>query len=144
MREIKFRAWDKEKKRFVDNDYTFSIFLSGKTDVKEENGDTNKLFERSSSDFVVMQYTGLKDKNGKEIYEGDILSISHEEKIFIATPQYSLAYMGWALCDPKNILSVPHYTNGHVVKECSMSEYVEFLRNDCPYMEIIGNIHENY
>lgn len=58
MREIKFKAWDKESKRMYDwkitrqypMDYTFN------------------------SDIVTpMQYTGLKDKNGTEIYESDIL-----------------------------------------------------------------------
>ena len=72
MKEIKFRAWDKKKKKMFYLDgiihlhlgliaWTFSspdeVYVCG---GKRDNG-------------ILMQYTGLKDKNGKEIYEGDIV-----------------------------------------------------------------------
>lgn len=72
MRDIKFRAWDKRNKQMVevkaidwcDTDIISINYPHGKLySAPEEFGGTIKL----------MQYTGLKDKNGKEIYEGDII-----------------------------------------------------------------------
>ena len=67
MREIKFRAWDASEKEMVswahviyDPDYWLQGLLM-QEDVDEDD--------------VLMQYTGLKDKNGVEIYEGDIMRI---------------------------------------------------------------------
>ena len=62
MREIKFRAWDKEEQEMLDWDKFFNL-------------DIAQVFESKGSWGVYpMQYTGLKDKYGVEIYEGDILS----------------------------------------------------------------------
>jgi len=79
MREIKFRAWDREEKKMYcpdkDGD-SMELYHWDKVSTQGkpfETGDTIGLELALSGGYEMMQYTGLKDKNGKEIYEGDIL-----------------------------------------------------------------------
>jgi uncharacterized phage protein (TIGR01671 family) len=66
MRQIKFRVWDKKNKKMVEN--YLSIHDLGNQMVQVQDGDGMVL------ECELMQFTGLLDKNGKEIYEGDIIA----------------------------------------------------------------------
>ena len=68
MREIKFRAWDKKEHLMFTPDY-----------IEADSGKACACPSYESPyeynfDYILMQYTGLKDENGKEIYEGDVIN----------------------------------------------------------------------
>lgn len=74
MREIKFRAWLKDDKRMVE---VRSIDFHEEGNIITVNYNDIFGFEFNENEIELMQYTGLKDKNGKEIYEGDILLVAN-------------------------------------------------------------------
>lgn len=69
MKEIKFRAWDKKKLQMITD--TKGNYVVSNIGLLKPIEDKFGLIDITQ--FELMQYTGLKDKNGKEIYEGDIL-----------------------------------------------------------------------
>src|SRR3990167_6226431 len=63
MRDIRFRAWDEQDKEMIQS------FLPDWGNINQER-------------YLLLQFTGLKDKNGKEIYEGDIIKMVFDDMLF--------------------------------------------------------------
>ena len=77
MREIKFRFWYKEENRMVyPNDKNWELFWSWSNNFSFAPTHTG-MGDWNIENKIVTQFTGLKDKNGKEIYEGDIINEEH-------------------------------------------------------------------
>ena len=117
MREIKFRAWLKEKKIIGK---VLGIDILHK-EIYFSNENINCYEYTEFKDIELMQYTGLKDKNEKEIYEGDIVKI--DRQLFIVS--YMEEKASYMLDEIDSFMS-DYLSNYNISK-----------------LEIVGNIYEN-
>lgn len=121
MREIKFRAWLKEKKEMIDNARP-DFFCKQLHYLRGNSAGGQDVLGVSTEDIELMQYTGLKDKNRKEIYEGDILLSSNENGIFLISINF-----GDSNIEDSNILTCFQIK---IEKTLAGSQYLEYFNNN--------------
>ena len=147
-RKIKFRAYDKEDERmtyFDDEDYLYHcpfILRLEQVFKKDSNYDDYEDFEyKDVTDKIeLMQYTGHKDKNGIEIYEGDIIEFSYD--IFTGNFDTKVG---------KGIVEFiygafyikPFEIEGKKVKDIENEEWFLLYSVNEDTLEVIGNIYDN-
>ena len=134
MREIKFRAWDGEGMSLSDDMPALGLSDYNNVPLSYFFG----CFKESGCNAIIMQYTGLKDKNGVEIYEGDVLEKIIESETapelttlyrYVKWDEENACFSVWEQC-------ISNYFENEWVD--SLGYYQ--IDNE---LEIISNIYEN-
>ena len=138
MRQIKFRAWqtnvgdyDKITKKFTPRPHYFygeNVIINGDGQLLSVESGWDIQGVEEPTDYVLEQATGFKDKNGKEIYEGDILRWKHYYEI-TGEDIETTAKVYWEEKDASFVVGDWFEPLGHLVDEDKV--------------EVIGNIHQN-
>lgn len=134
MERLKFKIWDKKNKRFLikciddigindkqcidTNEFKNNVFSY----LDWENGS----IRLNSKKYIVLQYIGLKDKNCKEIYEGDI--IKDMDNLY-----YKVIYIKESAC----------FVFSPIRKDTKIKFSFSFRKSNNREMEVVGNIFEN-
>lgn len=135
MREIEFRAWLRNEKRMVNIQ---DLILNGTGVVGFQESNKNPITDGGYHFimFELMQYTGLKDKNGKKIFEGDIVRtyrLNADKYLEDRTREYDefIGVITW------NEVYLEYYI------QKNSNEYEDVLKPFELHYEVIGNIYEN-
>lgn len=123
MRNLKFRGWDTLRKKMV----PWETIFSDRELLQSFFGDESFMTSPPKRLMIKMQYTGLKDKNGKEIYEGDVLNVKCKDGGIVEWPNHLVQ---WEHVQGYIGFWIPEQTHNRPGKH----EYS---------IEIMGNIHQD-
>lgn len=142
MNEIKFRAWDEENKLMVYSDNQPYWY---EWEINEHHGVICMHFDYVDDDFggnvyygehlPIMQYTCIKDKNGKEIYAGDVVK-DDWGRIMEVVFNKEKAKFQFRLIRVEG--EHAHWANNFV-----WADMTDWFENGKNYVEVIGNVYEN-
>jgi uncharacterized phage protein (TIGR01671 family) len=129
-RELKFRCWNTKEKSWVSLTSLECI----------ENNELVNIFDPVGEDNIISQFTGVKDKNDNDVYEGDI--VKFKQSNYYDTENYSKGIVKFGTYDDAE--QYYHYVHlGWFIEVLEEGEYRdEVTLSDYP-LEIIGNIFEN-
>lgn len=129
----KFRAWLKQYNVMVD-DVSNLIFFEGNLKFIGRRTVGGVSFQYSVEEIELMQSTGLKDKNGKEIFEGDIIT-TNAYGCIVSFGEYT-----YFEDEDTQTTEVGFYLSFLNVTPATYAPFEKFYWDNC---EVIGNIHEN-
>ena len=122
MRELKFRVWSEDDKEYRTDCKLKYLFTS-------PTGLPSTVYNDEGDRFDIEQYTGLKDKNGKEIFEGDIIHRGALPKVNVFR---------------NSVIRFDEESVGFIATSTRNGARTLFNGHTCDEIEVIGNIHENY
>lgn len=136
MRETEFRVWDNQEKVYLNKkdiaiDNLGNVFVfEGCNDNDSELWYARILVDPDNERYIIEQLTGLTDKNGREIYQGDIVSV--RDSPVDTEDEKGVCFVAWS-----SVLA------GFILKGSDAYRFDEQLLSDLKLI-VIGNIHEDH
>lgn len=141
-REIKFRAWDKKDKVMVDV-ASINFWPDGVLSVLEDVDDAEP---RLADSYELMEYTGLHDKNGREIYEGDLFEHKFGYTVFDDPPYAEMGteYGVVTFDNGQFVVSTPGWGGRNLYELLLLNGHLNDMPDsDLFTMKVVGNKFEN-